>query len=152
MCAILGCAAQVCLLAAVLCGSPVTVCPYPMCTAGSTSTSTSNLCRLKEKACLVSWRKVGWQTTTLVMHTNVVSYVLTHTEGKVQEICDFRGQWVRIGCWGRYVELRERKRKEMRIIITPNYVPRQGQIKENERCWACVKWREREREGQRILT
>ena len=34
MCAILGCAAQVCLLAAVLCGSPATVCPYPMCTAG----------------------------------------------------------------------------------------------------------------------
>jgi len=34
MCAILGCAAQVCLLAAVLCGSPVTVCPYPMSTAG----------------------------------------------------------------------------------------------------------------------
>jgi len=29
MCAILGCAAQVCLLAAVLCGSP-----YPMSTAG----------------------------------------------------------------------------------------------------------------------
>ena len=27
MCAILGCAAQVCLLAAVLCGSPATVCP-----------------------------------------------------------------------------------------------------------------------------
>jgi len=34
MCAILGCAAQVCLLAAVLCGSPATVCPYPMSTAG----------------------------------------------------------------------------------------------------------------------
>jgi len=34
MCAILGCAAQVCLLAAVLCGSPATVCPYPMYTAG----------------------------------------------------------------------------------------------------------------------
>jgi len=34
MCAILGCAAQVCLLAAVLCGSLVTVCPYPMSTAG----------------------------------------------------------------------------------------------------------------------
>jgi len=33
-CAILGCAAQVCLLAAVLCGSPATVCPYPMSTAG----------------------------------------------------------------------------------------------------------------------
>ena len=33
MCANLGCAAQVCLLAAVLCGSPVTVCPYPMSTA-----------------------------------------------------------------------------------------------------------------------
>ena len=32
MCAILGCAAQVCLLAAVLCGSPVTACPYPMST------------------------------------------------------------------------------------------------------------------------
>ena len=30
MCVILGCAAQACLLAAVLCGSPVTVCPYPM--------------------------------------------------------------------------------------------------------------------------
>ena len=30
MCAILGCAAQVCLLTAVLCGSPVTVCPYLM--------------------------------------------------------------------------------------------------------------------------
>jgi len=28
MCAILGCAALVCLLAAVLCGSPATVCPY----------------------------------------------------------------------------------------------------------------------------
>ena len=35
MCAILGCAAQVCLLAAVLCGSPVTVCPYPMSTAAA---------------------------------------------------------------------------------------------------------------------
>ena len=34
MCAILGCAAQVCLLAAVLRGSPTTVCPYPMSTAG----------------------------------------------------------------------------------------------------------------------
>ena len=34
MYAILGGAAQVCLLAAVLCGSPVTVCPYPMSTAG----------------------------------------------------------------------------------------------------------------------
>jgi len=34
MCAILGCAAQVCLLDAVLCGSPATVCPYPMSTAG----------------------------------------------------------------------------------------------------------------------
>jgi len=34
MCAILGCAAQVCLLAAFLCGSPATVCPYPMSTAG----------------------------------------------------------------------------------------------------------------------
>ena len=34
MCAILGCAAQVCLLAVVLCGSPVTVCPYPMSTVG----------------------------------------------------------------------------------------------------------------------
>ena len=34
MCAILGCADQVCLLAAVLCGSPVTVCPYPMSTVG----------------------------------------------------------------------------------------------------------------------
>ena len=29
MCAILGCAAQVCLLAAVLCGSPAVVCPFP---------------------------------------------------------------------------------------------------------------------------
>jgi len=29
-----GCAAQVCLLAAVLCGSPATVCPYPISTAG----------------------------------------------------------------------------------------------------------------------
>jgi len=37
MCAILGCAAQVCLLAAVLCGSLVTVCPYPMSTAGGLS-------------------------------------------------------------------------------------------------------------------
>jgi len=34
MCAILGCAAQVCLLTAVLCGSPATVCPYLMSTAG----------------------------------------------------------------------------------------------------------------------
>ena len=34
MCAILGCAALVCLLAAVLCGSPATVCPYLMSTAG----------------------------------------------------------------------------------------------------------------------
>jgi len=34
MCVILGCAAKVCLLAAVLCGSPATVCPYPMSTAG----------------------------------------------------------------------------------------------------------------------
>jgi len=29
-----GGAAQVCLLAAVLCGSPATVCPYPISTAG----------------------------------------------------------------------------------------------------------------------
>jgi len=34
MCTILGCAAHVCLLAAVLCGSPATVCLYPMSTAG----------------------------------------------------------------------------------------------------------------------
>ena len=34
MCAILGCAAGVCLLATVLCRSPATVCPYPMSTAG----------------------------------------------------------------------------------------------------------------------
>ena len=34
MCAVLGCAAQVCLLAAVLCGSPAVVCPFPMSTAG----------------------------------------------------------------------------------------------------------------------
>jgi len=34
MCAILGCAAQVCLLAAVLCGSPATACSFPMSTAG----------------------------------------------------------------------------------------------------------------------
>ena len=34
MCAILRCTAQVCLLAAVLCGSPATVCPFPMSTAG----------------------------------------------------------------------------------------------------------------------
>ena len=34
MCTILGCAAKVCLLAAVLCGSAVTVCPYPMSTTG----------------------------------------------------------------------------------------------------------------------
>ena len=34
MCAILGCTAQVCLLAAVLCGSPATVCPFPISTAG----------------------------------------------------------------------------------------------------------------------
>ena len=34
LCAILGCAAQVCLLDAVLCESPATVCPYPMSTAG----------------------------------------------------------------------------------------------------------------------
>ena len=34
MCTILGCAAQVCLLAAVLCGSLVTVCSYPISTAG----------------------------------------------------------------------------------------------------------------------
>ena len=37
MCTILGCAAQVCLLAAVLFGSLVTVCPYPMSTAGGLS-------------------------------------------------------------------------------------------------------------------
>jgi len=37
MCTILGCAAQVCLLAAVLCGFLVTVCPYPMSTAGGLS-------------------------------------------------------------------------------------------------------------------
>ena len=37
MCAILGCAAQVCLLAAVLCRSPATVCPYPMSIAGGLS-------------------------------------------------------------------------------------------------------------------
>ena len=29
LCAMLGCAAQICLLAAVLCGSPATVYPYP---------------------------------------------------------------------------------------------------------------------------
>ena len=34
MCAILGCAAEVCLLAAVLCGSTAIVCPFPMSTAG----------------------------------------------------------------------------------------------------------------------
>ena len=34
MWAILGCAALVCLLAAVLCGSPFTVFPYPMSIAG----------------------------------------------------------------------------------------------------------------------
>ena len=34
MCAILGCTAQVCLLAAVLCGSPAIVCSFPMSTAG----------------------------------------------------------------------------------------------------------------------
>jgi len=34
MCAILGCTAQICLLAAVLCESPATVCPFPMSTAG----------------------------------------------------------------------------------------------------------------------
>ena len=34
MCANLGCAAQVCLLTAILCGSAATVCPYPMSTAG----------------------------------------------------------------------------------------------------------------------
>jgi len=34
MCAILGCAGQVCLLAAVLCESPAIVCPFPMSTAG----------------------------------------------------------------------------------------------------------------------
>jgi len=33
----LRCAAQVCLLAAVLCGSPATVCPYPMFAAGGLS-------------------------------------------------------------------------------------------------------------------
>jgi len=33
MCDILGCTAQVCLLAAVLCGSPAIVCPFPMSTA-----------------------------------------------------------------------------------------------------------------------
>ena len=32
--AILGCAAQVCLLAAVLCGSPAIVCPFLMSAAG----------------------------------------------------------------------------------------------------------------------
>jgi len=34
MCTILGCTAQVCLLAAVLYGSPSIVCPFPMPTAG----------------------------------------------------------------------------------------------------------------------
>jgi hypothetical protein len=34
MCAILVCAAHVCLLAAVLCGSPAIVCPFPTSTAG----------------------------------------------------------------------------------------------------------------------
>jgi len=34
MCAILGLTAQVCLPAAVLCGSSATVCPFPMSTAG----------------------------------------------------------------------------------------------------------------------
>ena len=37
MCAILGCAAQVCLLATVLCGSPATVCPYGFCTHNKSS-------------------------------------------------------------------------------------------------------------------
>jgi len=34
MCIILGCTAEVCLLAAVLCGSPAIVCPFLMSTAG----------------------------------------------------------------------------------------------------------------------
>jgi len=34
MCAILGCTAQVCLLAAVLCGSPAIVCPFLMSNTG----------------------------------------------------------------------------------------------------------------------
>jgi hypothetical protein len=34
MCTILGCAAQVYLLAAVLCGSSTIICPFPMSTAG----------------------------------------------------------------------------------------------------------------------
>jgi len=34
MCTILGCTAEVCLLAAVLCGSPAIVCPFLMSTAG----------------------------------------------------------------------------------------------------------------------
>jgi len=34
MCTILGCTAQVCLLTAVLCGSPAVVCPFTMSTAG----------------------------------------------------------------------------------------------------------------------
>jgi len=44
MCAILGCAAQICLLAAVLCGSPATVCPYPMSTAGICHTGLLTAC------------------------------------------------------------------------------------------------------------
>jgi len=43
MCAIVGCAAQVCLLAAVLCGSPAIVCPFPMSTASKSPPAVDTL-------------------------------------------------------------------------------------------------------------
>jgi len=49
LCAILGCAAQVCLLAAVLCGSPATVCPYTM----STSTPIIKYCIRSCDCCML---------------------------------------------------------------------------------------------------
>ena len=56
MCAILGCAAQVCLLAAVLCGFPVAVCPYPMSTAGGLLLWVVCACTcLPSKGCRIWW-------------------------------------------------------------------------------------------------
>ena len=76
MCAILGCAAQVCLLAAVLCGSPATVCPYPMSTAGGLflwvlwrgeKPNNKSWCGL---VCMCRWLITTRHTSHLHTHTN----------------------------------------------------------------------------------
>ena len=76
MCAILGCAAQVCLLAAVLCGSPASVCPYPMSTAGGLflwvlwrgdKPNNKSWCGL---VCVGRWLITTRHTSHLHTHTN----------------------------------------------------------------------------------